>query len=133
MRVSRLVLLLGLSASSLAQSKDSTNALTLLQRISQHYADAKSYRLNAIEETTTIGELTRNWQRSILSAVEDREKHRFEGRSDMGNAMEVSDGTTEWVIHVEEHTYTRKLVSAAASKHIINMSEFALEKGSQST
>lgn len=98
-------------SAALAQSRSTSppDALSLLQQVSKRYADAKSYHIKAIEESTTSQELEHNWSERILTAAEaPGDRYRFEGQSSSGSALYVSDGKTEWVYEVEAHLYTQK-------------------------
>ena len=53
-------------ATPAAPAKD---ALTLLNEVSQRYADAKSYHLEAVEEKTESHELSRHWNKRLLTAI----------------------------------------------------------------
>jgi len=93
-------------AAKQAKEKD---ALALLNEVSQRYADAKSYHIEAVEERNSSNELERSWQKTILKAVVvPGGKYRYEGRSGYGGAIVVSDGSTVWDYHVYEHDYTQK-------------------------
>ena len=97
----------------MAQLMSSTrpqDALALLNEVGQRYSAAKSYRMEAIEERTSSNELSRNWHKTILAVmVAPGGKYRYEGRSGMGGAVVVSDGTTEWSYHLNEHLYTERV------------------------
>ena len=103
-----------ISAVALAQSPASgpSDALTLLQQVSQRYADAKSYHIKSIEEGTESQEFEHNWNELILIATEGPgNRYRFEGQGSLGSAVYVSDGKTEWLYDVRAHLYTQKPVS----------------------
>jgi len=96
---------------ALAQSPSATppDALSLLQQVSQRYADAKAYHIKAIEEDTQSQELEHNWSERILTAAgAPGNRYHFEAQSSSGSALYVSDGKTEWVYEVEAHRYTQK-------------------------
>lgn len=104
------LLLMTLLACAFAQSGSSLSSpsgLDLLQQVSRHYAEAKSYRIEASEETTTTSDFEQNWQKIVLTAAEaPGNRYHFGGRSEFGGAMHVSDGTKLWNYHSDEHTYT---------------------------
>ena len=53
---------------------------------------------------------------TILTAmVSPGGRYRYEGRSDMGSAVMVSDGATEWICHVYQHLYTQKPVAGTVA------------------
>jgi thiol-disulfide isomerase/thioredoxin len=114
-----------------AQSAAPSNvasALALLERVAQHYADAKSYHIESVEERTTSNALDRSWQKIILSAAESRgNRYRYEGHSGQGSALRVSDGKTVWDYRFDEKRYTAKPMTAAESgPRAIFPLEFAL-------
>jgi thiol-disulfide isomerase/thioredoxin/outer membrane lipoprotein-sorting protein len=101
------------SASAISRS----DGLTLLKNVCQQYADAKSYHIEAVQERTTSNELHGSWEKELLVAiVAPNGKYRYEGRSGHGSAILVSDGETRWAYHLDEHLYTRALVSADAKE-----------------
>jgi hypothetical protein len=61
------------------------DALALLNEVSQRYADAKSYHIEAEEERNSSNELHRDWQKTLLKAiVMPGGRYRYEGRSGFG-------------------------------------------------
>src|ERR1700722_7708790 len=67
-----------------APAKD---ALALLNQVSQRYADAKAYHIEAIEESTSSNELSRHWDKRLLTAIVTPDgRYRYEGRSSTGAA-----------------------------------------------
>jgi outer membrane lipoprotein-sorting protein len=111
------VLLLALALPQAAQPTTRPDALTLLTQVSQRYADAKSYHIEAVEERTSSNELQRSWQKTLMTAVVMPDgRYRYEGRSGFGSSIVVSDGTTQWRYHMMENRYTR----AAATKYPAN-------------
>ena len=95
-----------------AQAAPPKDALALLNEVSQRYADAKSYHLEAVEEKTESNELTRRWDKRLLTAiVESDGRYRYEGVSGFGSATLVSDGSTHWDYHPVDHLYTAQPAS----------------------
>lgn len=113
------LLLITLVACAFAQSANSTNSptgLELLQQVSRHYAEAKSYYIEATEETASSNDFEHNWQKIVLTAAEaPNNRYHFEGRSEFGGAMNVSDGAKLWNYHIDEHIYTVKKISDAST------------------
>src|SRR5215469_2612360 len=114
MRIPSLLRLTALSliyATSFAHSSTPSSqisGLDLLKGASQHYADAKSYDIKAVEERTDSNELLRNWQKVIIEAAEaPNHRYHYEGRSAWGNALRVSDGMDIWTFHINQRVYTR--------------------------
>jgi hypothetical protein len=59
-----LTIVLFQAAPSVAQ-----DATALLNEVSQRYADAKSYHIEAVEERSSSSELNRDWQKTFMTAV----------------------------------------------------------------
>lgn len=101
-----------LQASSTPPPMPSNDALALLNEVSQRYADAKSYHVEGVEEETTTSELSRHWDKRLLTAIVMSDgRYRYEGRFNYGEALLVSDGTTRWNYHPEDHLYTQQSAS----------------------
>jgi thiol-disulfide isomerase/thioredoxin len=108
---------------------DSLGGLELLQRTAEHYTRAKSYHIEAVEESTTTNEYEHNWNKAIFVAAEDPSgRFHYEGRSTSGEAWRVSDGTNVWTYHADEHLYTKSPRSIFQAKHagLMPMQEMAL-------
>jgi thiol-disulfide isomerase/thioredoxin/outer membrane lipoprotein-sorting protein len=88
---------------------DSTKTLQILEQACRRYAEAKSYRIEQVWESTTSTELSRNWQKRFVTAIAAAEnRYRYEVKSQAGNRLRVSDGKTEWIYHAEEKAYLRR-------------------------
>lgn len=129
----RILLFAAFSATlAFAQAAPSTprnsKGLDLLNQVCEKYKNAKSYYIESVEERTTTSEFGRSWQKTILLAAGDPEKHfHYEGRSQLGNAVSVSDGNTIWTYHVTDQRYTAKPAAEKADPHGPRpMQEFAL-------
>jgi thiol-disulfide isomerase/thioredoxin len=110
-----LVFAIGLLFQSTAVKPLPNEALKLLNDVAQRYAQAKSYHIEATEERTFSNELSRSWEKTLMTAVvAPGGRYRYEGRSGEGSAILVSDGTTQWAYHLHEHLYTQKAVSDTA-------------------
>ncbi len=108
---------------SAAPPKD---ALALLNEVSQRYADAKSYHIEAVEERMSEAELSRHWDKTLSTAIATPAgRYRYEGRTSLADALMVSDGTTQWMYHPEDHLYTQQPASAndADAGRVIGMEE----------
>jgi thiol-disulfide isomerase/thioredoxin len=106
------LLLLALALPQATPSAPAKDALTLLNEVSQRYADAKSYHLDAVEENTATNELSRHWDKRLLTAIVMPDgRYRYEGNSGSGSATLVSDGTTHWDYHPVDHLYTAQPAS----------------------
>lgn len=103
------------------------DALTFLKNVAQGYVNAKTYHIEVTIEETTSNDFSRDWQKFLLTAiVAPGGRYRYEGRSGMGSAMIVSDGTHKWDYHVEEHQYTETRVSTekAGTPPVISPQEY---------
>ena len=103
------------------------NAFDLLKHVAQRYADAKSYRITASEETTQTADFQRMWSKSVLAAVEaPGGRSYFRGQGNMGEALRISDGKTVWKYHVAEHHYTAQPANAANANGMVQLVELAV-------
>ena len=76
------IALLALALPQATQSAPPKDALALLNEVSQGYADAKSYHIEAVEERAYNNELSRHWDRTLLTAIVMPDgRYRYEGRS----------------------------------------------------
>jgi outer membrane lipoprotein-sorting protein len=72
------------------------DAATLLQQISKKYATAAYYHVEATQESTSKGDLSNSWDKSLFTAiVAPGNRYRFEGHTLFGWPLKVSDGKTE--------------------------------------
>jgi outer membrane lipoprotein-sorting protein len=111
MCVVRPVLFTLLTATALSaqnRSADSPDGLTILQRMSEHYAAATSWHIEATEERTSENEYSRGWTKTVMTAAVSGNKYRYEGHSSTGSALHISDGKMAWNLHPEEHAYTQE-------------------------
>jgi thiol-disulfide isomerase/thioredoxin len=107
-----IVLLLALLPQT-PQSAPPRDALALLNEVSQRYADAKSYHIEAVEEDTSSNELSRHWDKRLLTVIVMADgRFHYEGRSGFGSAIVVSDGTVQWDYHPYDHLYTQQPASS---------------------
>jgi hypothetical protein len=108
-----IVLLLALVLPQAAQSAPPKDALALLNEVSQRYADAKSYHIEAVEERSHNNDLSRHWDRTLLTAIVMPDgRYHFEGRSGFGSAILVSDGTRQSEYHPYDQLYTQQPASS---------------------
>ena len=109
-------------------STASSDGLDVLKRVAQHYADAKTYRIESTEERTETTQYSHRWNKTILIAAEaSGNRYYFEGRGEMGSAIKVSNGATMWKYRADQHRYTAKPFSAPTDNRPepIAMSEMA--------
>jgi thiol-disulfide isomerase/thioredoxin/outer membrane lipoprotein-sorting protein len=119
---------LGLILLQSAQVVSPTDALTLLTEVSQRYADAKSYRIEAVEEETSSSELSRDWHKIFMTAiVMPGGRYRYEGRFVGGEAVLISDGVRQWAYLPQRSAYTQEpvLSKEAEKKRVHQQDELA--------
>ena len=108
---------------SIALSQNSSSpmpsdGLELLQEVAQHYAQARSYFIESIEERSVRSDLFHQWSKQILSAAEEPDgRFDFDGHRDFGDAARISDGRTVWKYHAQQHRYTENPASELPAKH----------------
>lgn len=104
-----------------------SDGFELLQKVAQHYADAKQYSIESMEERTMSNDYVRQWTKTVAIAAEEAGGHsHFEGRTQFGDAAEISDGRSIWKYHATQHRYTAKPVAevpAAAKPGPVGISE----------
>jgi len=94
-------------------SASTTDALSLLNEVSQRYADARSYHIEAVEEQTSSNELSRHWDKTLLTAIVMADgRYRYCARGGFGSAILVSDGKMQWNYHPYDHAYTQQPASS---------------------
>jgi outer membrane lipoprotein-sorting protein len=87
-----------------APSPTPSEGLELLKQVAQHYADAKSYYIESVQEGTYSTEYDRTWRKSVLTAAEaPGNRFRYEGHTYGSNAIKVADGKTVWIYRLDEH------------------------------
>jgi len=96
-----------------AQTPAPSEALRILQEVSQKYADATSYHMEAVEEETSSNDLYRDWRKTIMSImVAPGQRYRYEGHTGEGSGLIVSDGKTIWTYHYDEQMYAQRAAVA---------------------
>ncbi|HET9407624.1 MAG TPA: redoxin family protein [Candidatus Sulfotelmatobacter sp.] len=114
-------------------SSNSSEGLDLLKRAARHYAEAKSYRIEFVEERSYHGDdgFDQNWQKAVVIAAEaPGNRFHYEGRSSGGAVLRVSDGKTVWKYHPDDHRYTEKLVGdTSGDSKFMATPDFAAFKG----
>jgi thiol-disulfide isomerase/thioredoxin len=75
----------------------------------KRYATAKTYHIELIMETQFNGDARKSWEKRSLTAVLLPDKrYRFEGHSSSGEAMQISDGISEWFYLPQIQQYTKE-------------------------
>jgi thiol-disulfide isomerase/thioredoxin len=85
------------------------DALPFLTDLFSRYGQAKTYRLEYTEERFMQSQYDRDWTQSVNTAILGPANHyRFERRGYMGDALQVSDGQTEWLYSPALNQYTEQ-------------------------
>jgi thiol-disulfide isomerase/thioredoxin len=112
-----------------APSTPPSEGLALLQQGAQRYADAKSYDIELVEERTSTRQYGHSWNKEVRAAAEaPGDRSYYQGISDNGGAIQVTDGKNVWKYRLEEHRYTIKPYASqnAAQSGFAGMQEMAL-------
>lgn len=99
MRVIWFVLLILVAAPVLAAQSGSgvpADGLAILEKMSERYASAKVWHIEATDDQATTNAFSRIWTRTQLAGAVSGNRYRFEGRGGYGSALLVSDGKTPW-------------------------------------
>lgn len=93
-----------------------TDSLELLRQVGQHYADAKSYHIEAVEESTFFNELQRSWNKSVIEAAQaPGDRYHYEGHGGAGGTLRIADGKNVWTYHINAGLYTKTPVPTGKS------------------
>jgi thiol-disulfide isomerase/thioredoxin len=97
-----------------AQTTDSQSpdGLHILRQMSEHYAGGGPWYIEAIEERTSQMEYSRQWTKNVMIGAVSGNQYHFEGHSETGSALHISDGKTAWDLHPKEHAYMQEPASA---------------------
>lgn len=91
-----------------AASTGTPGGLAILTQMSQRYANAGSWYLQATEEQTSGNEYGHNWSKMVMVSAVSGNKYHYESHEQGGSGFEVSDGKTAWELRVEARQYTQK-------------------------
>ena len=127
MRLASFTLLAVSTVSAQSADTPAPDGLAILQQMSDRYAKAGSWYIVATEERSSQTEYSRNWAKTVTVAASSGNRYHYEGHSQDGSALHISDGKTAWNLHPEEHTYTEEPASATGyqSPKEIQMNEMA--------
>ena len=116
------------SAASAPPNAPPSAGLELLKEVAKRYAEAKSYYIQSVEETSSSSEYDRSWQKTAMSAAEaPGGRFHYEGTSFTGSAAKVSDGKTVWTYEAGQNRYTSKPTQAGVSgPTMMDQSEMAM-------
>jgi len=96
-------------SASVASGPPGSDALPFLTDLFARYAHATTYRLEFTDESWLEGENMHNWSKTTnVVAVGLKNQYRFQYRGEYGEALQLSDGTTEWVYTAGPKQYTQQ-------------------------
>jgi thiol-disulfide isomerase/thioredoxin len=104
----RLALVTRLATPLLQAQKSSPDGLTVLQQMSQHYASATSWYIEATEERTIENEYCSESNKTIIIGAESGNEYHYESQTQTGAAVHVSDGATAWDFHPDDHEFKKQ-------------------------
>lgn len=114
-----------------AETSAPAEALRILNEVSQKYADAKSFHIEAQEEMIWYNDWRRSWEKTVMSSTDAPDgRYRYEGRGGSGGGVIVSDGKTVWMYHPDENLYTETSATdgKAAGPRIVQMQDQAPQR-----
>jgi hypothetical protein len=95
------------------------DALPFLTDLFSRYGQASTYRLEYTEERLMKSQYDRHWTESVNTAILAPGNHyRFERRGYMVDALQVSDGQTEWCYSPALNQYTAQATPSDGPSHI---------------
>ena len=124
MSPARLVLTL-LATPLLHAQNGSPDGLRLLQQMSQHYARATSWYIEAAEERSIENESCNLSNNTSLIGAESGNEYHYESRTGTGSALHISDGVIAWDFHSGTHEYRTQ--SAPGGGYTPDRSPYAAE------
>lgn len=125
MSAARLALLTLLATPLLHAQNDSLDGLSLLQQMSQHYASATSWYIEAAEERTIENESCSLSNNTSLIGAESGNEYHYESRTPTGSALHISDGVIAWDFHSGTHEYRKQ--SAPGGGYTPDQNPYAAE------
>ena len=87
-----------------------SDPIALLEAVGRNYASAADgFRMESITDFELADELNHQWNRRYATAIKGPgSQYRIEIRTGFGSAIQVSDGTSEWVYQVESNSYVKR-------------------------
>jgi thiol-disulfide isomerase/thioredoxin len=105
-----------------------SDALPYLTDLLSRYATATTLHLEYTRESRMEGESMRNWAKtSIIAMVGPANQYRFEIHGE-GNALQISDGNTEWIYAPDLNQYTQKPTAARGPTALHGMATMGLQR-----
>jgi outer membrane lipoprotein-sorting protein/thiol-disulfide isomerase/thioredoxin len=110
-----------------------SDALPFLTDLFARYGHATTYDLEFTEESQFKGENIRNWNRALTrAALGPGNQYRFEHRGEYGDALQVSDGKTEWVYSPGLNQYTQQPTPSDGPSKLRSSAFMGLQRLSES-
>lgn len=86
-----------------------SDALPFLTEVLSRYSRATTFDIEYTEERQLKGDYMHNWSKSLSTAIiGPADQYRFEYHGEFGDALQVSDGKTEWIYSVGLNQYTQQ-------------------------
>src|SRR6266849_6341775 len=109
--------------SAAAADGDEPDPVGLLEEVNQRYADAKYYHIEATEEREMKQELSRNWSKTVTTAVmAPGNRYHFEVRAAGRWWVQISDGKVEWILRPGVQEYMQQAPPQAGPSEFNNPS-----------
>jgi thiol-disulfide isomerase/thioredoxin len=97
------------SPASMQPGPPGSDALPFLTDFLSQYARATTSHLEYTKESRTESESLKHWSKAVIVAIVGTEnRYHFELRGEGGGAVQISDGSTEWVYSPGLRQYTQR-------------------------
>lgn len=117
------------SSAPLEPGTPGSDALPFLTELLAQYTHASSYHLEYTEEHQFDSEFSRNWSRAFITSIVGPANHyRFELRGELGTAVQVSDGQTEWIYYAPLNQYVQQPAPRAGPSEVMSHSAIGLSR-----
>ena len=105
-----------------------SDALPFLTDLFSRYEHATTYRFEYSQERQFTGEFMSSWtQTFVISNVGPANQYRFERRGNLGAAVQVSDGKTEWIYSPRLNQYMQQPTPSAGPTQIHTQASMGLQ------
>lgn len=120
-------------SNSVESAPPGSDALPFITDIFGRYANATTYHVEYTEESQLKGEYMRNWfKTTIIAIVGPKNQYRFQYRGESGEALQLSDGATEWLYSPSLNQYTQQRTPTDGPSKIRASASMALARVSES-
>ncbi len=115
---------LALPCSAQSSTDVPRDGLELLKRVARHYADAKSYRIESVEERQMFNAFRHSWEKTVLVAAEaPGNRFRYEGKTEIGDSLRISDGSSVWIYRGGLQLFTKEVSGQENKNRVVGMDE----------